>query len=60
MPRLAQTQAHHFDLMQRQRLALASDGFRDPQPNEGLLAPNLHRASGDANPLLIAVALGLW
>jgi hypothetical protein len=46
-------------LLERQRFALAEGGHRDPQHNEGFLAPNLHRKIGDAHPRLIEVALSL-
>ena len=59
VPRLAQAQANDLDLLQRQRFALAEGRDWDPQYDEGFLAPNLHRKIGDANPLLIEVALRL-
>src|SRR5712692_11208514 len=60
VPCLAQAQTNHFDLLQRQRFAHAEGRDWDPQHNEGLLAPDLHRKIGDANPLRIERALSLW
>ncbi len=59
VPCLAQAQTNHFDLLQRQRFAHAEGRDWDPQHNEGLLAPDLHRKIGDANPLPIEGALSL-
>src|SRR5205823_4650910 len=59
VPGLAQAQTHHFDLLQRQRLAQAEGRYRDPQHNEGLLATNLNRTISDAPPLLIEGTLRL-
>ncbi len=59
VPGLAQAQANHFDLLQRQRFAQAEGRYRDPQHHEGLLAANLNRKIGDAHPRLIEGTLSL-
>jgi len=51
--------SNNFDLLQRQRFAHAEGRAWDPQHNEGLLTPDLHRTISDAHPLRIEGALSL-
>jgi hypothetical protein len=60
VPCLAQAQAKDLNLLQRQRSAHAEGRDGDPQHDEGLLTPALHRTIGATHPRLIEGALSLW
>src|SRR5260370_39738974 len=59
VPGLAEAQANDVDLFERQGLAPTEGRDRNPEHNESLLGPNLHRKIADTNPLLIEVTLSL-